>query len=188
MDNEFQFGKYLGIPYEDVIQKHPDYILWLWELPNKSKNIQQAIDDIEAAIGKDALTDLLEDEVTKHQAATELHNKIEAEYKEKAAKAIAEKGAKSGWVGAAKQRIIVRVSVDEIHNVQTQFGTDCTIFTFSDAKGNVYKWFTSSDANFKVFPNQVVDIKGTITKHSEWQGIKETCINRVKLLKSISKV
>jgi hypothetical protein len=53
-----------------------------------------------------------------------------------------------------------------------------TLYAFKDALGNVFKSFYSG-YNIKLNKGDVVLLTGTVKKHNEYQGRKETMLNRI---------
>jgi hypothetical protein len=45
--------------------------------------------------------------------------------------------------------------------------------------GNVLTWFASNDQDY--VPGARVTIDGTVKKHSDYQGVRETALSRVKV-------
>lgn len=50
-----------------------------------------------------------------------------------------------------------------------------------DASNNMYVWFASNE-NLSKFAGQKIKIRGTVKGHSEFRGVKQTMVNRVKVL------
>ena len=53
------------------------------------------------------------------------------------------------------------------------------IFTFVDAEGHVFTWFTATDQPFEV--GEELFVNGTIKAHDEYKGTKSTVLTRCKL-------
>ena len=91
----------------------------------------------------------------------------------------------SQWVGEVKSRMTFPVkSCKLITSFDSQFGTTW-LYEFLTPDGNVLKWFASS--RIKDTDN-IESVTGTVKDHKEYQGVKETHINRctVNLKLSVS--
>lgn len=105
--------------------------------------------------------------------------RIAREQAEAARKAI------SQHVGNVGDRISAEVTLERKINVEVPafgFGTQwMTIYTFSDHDGNKLVWKTSGSLGRCVDEGEAITIKGTIKKHGEYKGEKQTELQRVKL-------
>jgi hypothetical protein len=63
--------------------------------------------------------------------------------------------------------------------IEGQWGTT-TLVSFEDKPGNLIKWFASVDLD-DINTGDVVDIKATVKKHDEYQGVKQTMVSRAKI-------
>lgn len=90
----------------------------------------------------------------------------------------AEDGKQSEWQGELKQRLkSIKVVCTYKRHLDTDFG-ESTLYAFKDAAGNVYKTFYSG-YSWSVDVDEAVMIDGTVKKHAEFNGTKETMLNRV---------
>lgn len=120
------------------------------------------------------------------EAAKKSYEKDQA-YKARRAKQEAEwaaRDAKSGFIGELKQRLEFVVKLEFVKSFDTQFGIS-TLHKFRDAEGNILTWFSSSGSDVTDKKGQEIRIKGTVKKHEEYKGTKQTVISRVKYLGSI---
>jgi len=84
----------------------------------------------------------------------------------------------SEWQGAVGQRLKdITVECTYTRTFQNDFGEQ-TLYAFKDANGNVYKTFYSG-YKWSCEVGDIVMITGTVKKHNEFQGKKETMMNRV---------
>ncbi len=60
----------------------------------------------------------------------------------------------------------------------SQWG-ETVLIKFRDEQDNVYCWFTGSGSGLQQGEKAVID--GTVKKHNEYQGAKETQLTRVKV-------
>jgi hypothetical protein len=91
--------------------------------------------------------------------------------------------AASVHVGAVKERLRnVPVTVEHMQHIESDFG-GCTLYKFRDASGNLLSWFASGRAE-SVRPGDSVALTGTVKKHTEYKGTKETQLNRCVLVKA----
>lgn len=116
--------------------------------------------------------------------------RIEKERREAEARAAEERArieaekAKSNFVGSIGDKIeftaIVKRSFAYKAPSYYGYGDEIKhIHEFVDSDGNVYVWHTSA----AIMPNEgdTVTVKGTIKKHSEYKGTKQTVLNRCKV-------
>jgi hypothetical protein len=98
----------------------------------------------------------------------------------------------STFIGTIKQRLVFNTLVIEsVRYIPTDFGGSY-LYTFADPTGNVIKWFASNelqlgDGSYNVNSmidaiGKIVSLKGTITKHEEYNGVKATYINRAVIV------
>lgn len=85
----------------------------------------------------------------------------------------------SSFIGEVGKRITVNTNTAEIMTSwQTDYGYTYRC-KFTDANGNVYMWDSS---NGGLDPDKSVEsITGTVKKHSEYNGIKQTWLTRCKI-------
>jgi hypothetical protein len=105
---------------------------------------------------------------------------------EKAAekKAQVAKTAGSEWVGAEKERITVKGTIEAIRYSENTFGyttTTTTIYTILSEEGNLFTWFSSNGA-LGDEAGVAVNLVGTVKKHEEFNGSKRTVITRCKAI------
>lgn len=83
----------------------------------------------------------------------------------------------SDWIGNVKDRLEDSAKVVFMKELETQFGLT-TLIKFLTKDGNVLTWFASGEPDFSM--NEECDIKFTVKKHDEYNGVKQTIVNRVK--------
>lgn len=83
----------------------------------------------------------------------------------------------SQHVGNIKDRISLIVKPTSFFSTQTNWGS-LQIISLVDKNGNIFKWFTGEIPEWMEIGIKV-QIKGTVKRHSEYKGIKETHLNRV---------
>ena len=91
----------------------------------------------------------------------------------------------SNWVGEIKQRLVfANLTITDIrylarYNEFNGQDEQTVLYSFLDeATGNQFKWFASYEA-LGDKTGVTLTIKGTVKKHSEFKGTKETVLNRV---------
>lgn len=78
--------------------------------------------------------------------------------------------------GEVGKRYELAGTVERVHFVDGSYGVS-TLVVFTDADGRRFKWFASgSKDGFEV--GKTVAIKGTVKKHEEYKGSKETVLTR----------
>lgn len=75
-----------------------------------------------------------------------------------------------------RQEFILRVD----HIRQLQMGYAVEMVKFSDLTGNQFVWWASKDSNLSC--GTVYMIRATVKKHSVFREIRQTVINRIKVL------
>jgi hypothetical protein len=88
------------------------------------------------------------------------------------------------WVGEVKKRQdFEKLTVKSMKSFETQYGRS-TLVVFEDEPGNLIKWFATVKLD-DLEPGDVVDIKATPKKHGDYNGVKETMVNRAKILRKV---
>lgn len=91
-----------------------------------------------------------------------------------------ERNANSTWVGQVGERLKGLVlTQDSSRTISSAYG-DMVLTKFSDQDGNVLTWFTASGTGLQNGTRVKVD--GTVKRHSDYQGAKETQLNRCKVV------
>jgi hypothetical protein len=106
-------------------------------------------------------------------AAVNVWMKDMAEARVKATGGVSEHQGKVGERLDLKGLRITRLSMSE-----GQFGWTY-IYGFLDSKGNQYTWFASKNIGEV---DKVVDLRGTVKKHDEFRGVKQTVLTRCTIL------
>lgn len=110
--------------------------------------------------------------VSTYQREMEKVNRIEREKAVKAGKR------QSAWVGNIGNRILgIPVTVISTRKFDTNFGTS-TLYVFKDTLENIYKTFYTGSSWEYTEGNKII-IDGTVKKHEEFRGEKQTMLNRV---------
>jgi len=84
----------------------------------------------------------------------------------------------STHVGTVGEKITLDVTLTEVRAVDTDFGISY-LYTFVTEDGAVVKWFASREQDMVV--GDKLTLAGTVKKHDEWQGGKQTMITRCKI-------
>lgn len=87
----------------------------------------------------------------------------------------------SNWVGTVKARTEFDVVVTKRLGFETAFGY-MTMILMKDQAGNILVWKTGTGFNESVSVGDELKIKGTIKKHDEYQGIKQTILTRCSII------
>ncbi len=89
-------------------------------------------------------------------------------------------GRASEYVGEVKARFEFEAEVIGVYGTEGFYGhTD--IVKFKDLDGNLFTWFASDYTNLE--RGDRMTIKGTVKKHEEYRGIKQTILARCKYTK-----
>jgi hypothetical protein len=96
----------------------------------------------------------------------------------------------SQFVAEVGKRIELDVTLEWAFQFEGNWGTT-TLYKFTDAEGNVIVWWASKPfcpgpvnpdhhiVNEEIEVGQRVRVKGTVKKHEEREGIKQTTLSRV---------
>lgn len=91
---------------------------------------------------------------------------------------------KSEWIGNVKERLTIPVTcvfTKEIYNENDQYGNNLkTLVKFVTKDGENITWFASGEVDYKMGEDYI--IKATVTKHDEYNSVKQTMVNRVKVI------
>ena len=86
----------------------------------------------------------------------------------------------SGYFGTLGTRYTLQgLTVKATRYCETAYGVS-TLVVFEDAEGHTFKWFASGSHEFEA--GSTVNIKGTVKKHGEYKGRKETMLTRCAVL------
>lgn len=94
-------------------------------------------------------------------------------------KAQADAAAQSEHVGEVGAKIERDVTVTSVRYVASNWGTT-SLYTLADTDGNVFKWFSSGSV-LDDREGDTVTITGTVKKHDEYRGVKQTVLTRCKV-------
>lgn len=84
----------------------------------------------------------------------------------------------SKWVGQEGERITAKLqSFEHMYTGDSIYGPTY-LFKMVDVDGNILNWWTSSWIDLET--QQVVEVTGTVKKHEEYRGIKQTVLTRCK--------
>jgi hypothetical protein len=92
-------------------------------------------------------------------------------------------GENSSHFGEVKTRYELEVTVAGIRYLEGDYGTT-TLYTLLDADGNLFKWFATTDKLGEDEGARFV-IKGTVKKHDEYNGTKQTVLTRCAVVREL---
>lgn len=85
-------------------------------------------------------------------------------------------------IGEVGARLDLELVVAKVINLGfSQFGERCMIL-FRDAAGNMFKWATDASRADEMELDKAVKIRGTVKKHDDYKGRKQTVLTRCKVL------
>ncbi|MHC4299598.1 MAG: hypothetical protein ACYS7Y_20150 [Planctomycetota bacterium] len=91
------------------------------------------------------------------------------------------------WVGEIKKRqVFEKLTVTKMRYIEGDWGTS-TLVMFEDEPGNIIKWFCSKELD-DLERGDVVTIKATPKKHDEYNGVKQTQVNRAVIMEKHEEV
>lgn len=108
--------------------------------------------------------------------ALERAEKWEAERQAKYA-AQRQADAQGVWVGEVGKRQVFRLKVERVHSYENDFGTTY-INVCRDPDNNLVVYKGSQ----RWYKNEELEVKATVKEHSEYEGVKQTMIQRPKVL------
>lgn len=179
MPGVFTFGKYKELTFEYVVENDWDYMVWfVTKYQGKTKENKALHLKAVNLYGEKA-----------EQYATEKASAVEAE-KIKREKELAERKAKSEYVGEIKERKEFEVIVEKVLEFEgSSFSyysgpTTIQMVIMRDNDGNtIVTSYSGSNENFKNYEGQTIKLVGTIKDHKEYKDEKQTVLNRVKVVK-----
>lgn len=134
--------------------------------------------DIAAATGNSFLNDLAA-KLEGYRQLTERQLEAAANAVERAKEREIE-GKASEYVGEVKERIEFEAEVTGVYGTEGFYGhTD--IVKFKDASMNQFTWFASDYTGLE--RGDRITIKGTVKKHDDYKGVKQTVLTRCKFTK-----
>jgi hypothetical protein len=84
----------------------------------------------------------------------------------------------SAYFGEVGKRYDISATVTRVHYTEGGYGV-ITLLVVTDAEGHCFKWFASGSKEVNV--GDAVEIRGTVKKHEEYKGAKETVLTRCAL-------
>ncbi len=84
----------------------------------------------------------------------------------------------SQHVGEVKQRLDIEGEVTFVRSFDSRFGVT-TLVKLADDAGNIFTWFASTAPEVTV--GDKVKVRGTVKKHDDYKGVKQTVLTRCKL-------
>lgn len=87
---------------------------------------------------------------------------------------------KSEWVGEEGDRIGLKVKLNFIREYSSRYG-DGLIYNMTDENENIIIYFGTVNLDFE--SKEYIMMRATVKKHDEYKGIKQTVINRPKVVK-----
>jgi hypothetical protein len=83
----------------------------------------------------------------------------------------------STYQGELGKKLRIKVAVDRVISCQGGYGSQMHVM--SDVNGNAYVWYASNET---LEVNSEVWIEGTVKKHNDYHGLKQTILNRCSVL------
>lgn len=144
-----------------------------WAEPHKI-----LLGEIAAATGNSFLTDLAA-KLVDHRQLTDRQLEAAATSIERQEQRDAD-GKASEYVGEIKERIEFEAEVTGVYGTEGHYGhTD--IVKFKDGDRNMFTWFASGYTDLE--RGDRITIKGTVKKHDDFKGVKQTVLTRCKFTK-----
>lgn len=181
-EDVLRFGRYRDKRVSEITDER--YLIWLFKGAALKNDSGYWVDTLssDSPIRIAATNILLERGVV-----VEFNDKVMTKEKAEELKARMELNAKSEFFGQVGQKVSVKVKVERTACFDTAFGTTF-VTTMRDEKDNVvvYKGkcleIKKTDGYLDcVKAGDEFEIKGTVKNHSEYKGVKQTYIQRVKI-------
>ena len=113
-------------------------------------------------------------------AVASYHRHIERELKYAAAR---KQNANSAHVGEVKERLRgLHVTLEQARSMGDNGWGETELLKFRSDDGDLFAWFTGSCPRLDI--GEKVTIDGTVKRHSEFKGTKETLLTRVRVLEA----
>jgi hypothetical protein len=88
----------------------------------------------------------------------------------------------SNWVGEIRDELPpTEITLIKKTNFSGAYG-NTNVFSFKDKEGNIFTWFTTSNALIGKSIDDTFKIKGIIKNHTEYNNVKQTVLTRVKVV------
>jgi len=172
-DDVFRFGKYRDKRVSDIDDDR--YLTWVWKGGFvKDGNDWKQIIDRNEPICRHA------EEVLLNKGVLVVYNdRVLTAKRAEELKELTELNSKSDYVGSEGDKLELKVKVEKIIHYDSMYGiTWITIMRTEDGNVVVYKG-KYLDKN----EGDEITIKGTVKEHSEYNGTKQTRLQRVKVVK-----
>lgn len=86
--------------------------------------------------------------------------------------------APSRHIGAAGEKLDLTLTIEKVISVPSDYSADAKMVTMRDAEGNAFLWRTSVDVGTA---GEVVTLRGTVKRHSDFKGELQTELTRCKV-------
>ena len=86
----------------------------------------------------------------------------------------------SEYVGEIKERITFEGTIKFATVIEGFYGVS-TLYIIEDNEGNTFKWFCTSEKHFGYEADETYTFTGTVSKHEEYKGVKQTQLKRCKV-------
>lgn len=86
---------------------------------------------------------------------------------------------KNEWFGEIKKRYELDLKVLSEKTFEDDWGMK-TLYKMVDPEGRRFAWFCTNMLDLEI--NETYHVKTTVKKHNEWNGMKETIVNRLKVM------
>lgn len=160
-DDKFPYGKYTNQPFDQV---DDGYALW-WS----KKEITDQTDTVTAAI------------ITRMRGIAAERKVLEKMAKKRAE--IEAKKAASKHVGEVGKRSEMILTLHAIRYLDGIYGT-VDLHIMEDQDGNAVRWFANTNSGME--KGRTYKVMATVKKHDEYDGCKQTMVNRVKVIEEIT--
>jgi hypothetical protein len=87
----------------------------------------------------------------------------------------------SQWIGTVGQRLDFEAVCVSIRSHEGNFGITYICKFVSNGRDQI-TWFSSNEPTFD--ENMIINFKGTVKQHDEYQGIKQTIVTRCKVIRT----
>jgi hypothetical protein len=88
----------------------------------------------------------------------------------------------SKFFGTVGEKVTFKATIISLKELESQWGLT-TLVKFVTDEGNVGVWFASGSVSDEWDTDETVELKGTIKAHQNYQGLNQTVLTRMKMVK-----
>lgn len=86
---------------------------------------------------------------------------------------------KNEHIGDVGQRLELELIFKRCRSIDSDFSDSFYVYNFEDSEGNLFTWFTGKE--LEVSKDDTVSLRGTVKKHTDYNGRNQTVITRCRV-------